>query len=142
VSTLAGPEAAAAARAPVLNAVHADDAVPTDIRPRLSDEQRAEARRVGRQLRGETVAAAPAADGRHFALVTRTTRGRAASQVMQSLMASAAAGAALPGQPRTEVLEVKEGFRAIWWPFASPADAEVARLALTAYGINAEVVEF
>jgi len=86
--------------------------------------------------------ASVAANGRHYALVTRITRGRAASQVMQSLMSSAAAGAALPGQPRTEVMQVKEGFRAIWWPFATPADAEVARAALTAYGINAEVVEF
>ena len=76
------------------------------------------------------------------ALVTRTTRGRPAAQLMQSLMASAAAGAALPGQARTEVMQVKEGFRAIWWPFASPADAEAARSALTAYGIKAELVEF
>jgi hypothetical protein len=39
-------------------------------------------------------------------------------------------------------MQVKEGFRAIWWPFASPADAEAARSALTAYGIKAELVEF
>jgi hypothetical protein len=143
--------AASAATVTLSDAGKTDDdvAAPADIRPRLTDEQRAEARRLGRQLRGEgesaaaaASAAAPPAEGRHYALVTRITRGRAASQVMQSLMSSAAAGAALPGQPRTEVMQVKEGFRAIWWPFASPADAEVARAALTAYGINAEVVEF
>jgi hypothetical protein len=159
VPAAAASAAAAPASAATVTLAHADKsgddaAAPADIRPRLTDEQRAEARRVGRQLRGESepasaaaaassAASAPAvADGRHYALVTRITRGRAASQVMQSLMASAAAGTPLPGQPRTEVMQVKEGFRAIWWPFASPADAEVARAALTAYGINAEVVEF
>jgi hypothetical protein len=156
-ASAAAVPASAAAVALADAARTADDAAaPADIRPRLTDEQRAEARRIGRQLRGEgepttaaavpassaTAAPAAAAAGRHDAQATRITRGRAASQVMQSLMASAAAGAALPGQPRTEVMQVKEGFRAIWWPFASPADAEVARAALTAYGINAEVVEF
>jgi hypothetical protein len=136
-----------AASAPAVAAVDAKAAL-ADIRPRLTDEQRAEARRIGRQIREQdapqaTAAAAPlVAGGRHFALVTRTTRGRPAAQLMQSLMASAAAGAALPGQARTEVMQVKEGFRAIWWPFASPADAEAARSALTAYGIKAELVEF
>ena len=136
-----------AASAPAVAAVDAKAAL-ADIRPRLTDEQRAEARRIGRQIRERdapqaTAAAAPlVAGGRHFALVTRTTRGRPAAQLMQSLMASAAAGAALPGQARTEVMQVKEGFRAIWWPFASPADAEAARSALTAYGIKAELVEF
>jgi hypothetical protein len=159
VPAAAASAAAAPASAATVTLAHADKsgddaAAPADIRPRLTDAQRAEARRVGRQLRGESEPAAataaassaasapPATEGRHFALVTRITRGRAASQVMQSLMASAAAGTPLPGQPRTEVMQVKEGFRAIWWPFASPADAEVARAALTAYGINAEVVEF
>ena len=136
-----------AASAPAVAAVDAKAAL-ADIRPRLTDEQRAEARRIGRQMRERdapqaTGTAAPlVAGGRHFALVTRTTRGRPAAQLMQSLMASAAAGAALPGQARTEVMQVKEGFRAIWWPFASPADAEAARSALTAYGIKAELVEF
>ncbi len=152
-SAAAAPASAAAVGLADAGKTQDDVAAPADIRPRLSDEQRAEARRIGRQMRGDVepaaaaaaaaAASAPtAADGRHYALVTRITRGRAASQVMQSLMSSAAAGAALPGQPRTEVMQVKEGFRAIWWPFASPADAEVARAALTAYGINAEVVEF
>lgn len=157
VATSAAAARASAAAVGLADAGTTEDdaAAPVDIRPRLSDGQRAEARRIGRQMRGDVEASAAAAaaasaaasaptaaDGRHYALVTRITRGRAASQVMQSLMSSAAAGAALPGQPRTEVLQVKEGFRAIWWPFASPADAEVARAALTAYGINAEVVEF
>jgi hypothetical protein len=154
-SAAAAPASTAAVGLADAGKTQDDVAAPTDIRPRLSDEQRAEARRIGRQMRGDVepaVAAAAAAsaaasasvaaNGRHYALVTRITRGRAASQVMQSLMSSAAAGAALPGQPRTEVMQVKEGFRAIWWPFATPADAEVARAALTAYGINAEVVEF
>jgi hypothetical protein len=128
----------------------AEAATPADIRPRLSDEQRAQARLAGQRLRGESAApaaaasasAAPTADGRSFALVTRATRGRAASEVMLSLMASAAAGAAWPGQPRTEVMQVQQGFRAVWWPFASPADAELAREALAAYGIRAEIVSF
>lgn len=147
-SAAAAPASAAALKLADADKGGDDAAAPSDIRPRLSDEQRAEARRIGRQLRGESepkaaaASAPPVADGRHYALVTRITRGRAASQVMQSLMASAAAGTTLPGQPRTEVMQVKEGFRAIWWPFATTADAEVARAALTAYGINAEMVEF
>jgi hypothetical protein len=145
VAAAAGPARAASAMP-----VDGDDpgAAPSDIVPRLNEQQRAEARRIGRLMRGEAEAAEPpasappAADGRHYALVTRITRGRAASQVMQSLMASAAAGAALPGQPRTEVVQVKDGWRAIWWPFTTPADAGRASAALAAYGIEAELVEF
>jgi hypothetical protein len=39
-------------------------------------------------------------------------------------------------------MQVQQGFRAVWWPFASPADAELAREALAAYGIRAEIVSF
>lgn len=127
-----------------------------DIRPQLTAEQRDAARREGEQLRAQSPArkGSPLAaagnpgvaigDGHNYALVTRATRGRAASEVMLSLIVSAAAGTpgAGPGQPRAEVMQVPQGWRAVWWPFASLGDAEGARAALAHYGINAEIVEF
>ena len=124
------------------------------IVPRLSEEERAAARAESARLRGERPGAAvpvaaagpamalPAADGRHFALVTRTTRSRAASEIVQSLMDTAAASDEFPGSPRTEVMAVGSGFRAVWWPFPSEADAQRGQAALAAYGIKAEIVGF
>lgn len=131
-------------------------AVSPDIRPQLTAEQRDAARREGEQLRAQSPArkgslqaavgkpGAATGNGHNYALVTRATRGRAASEVMLSLMASAAAGTpgSGPAQPRTEVMQVPQGWRAVWWPFGSLGDAEGARAALAQYGINAEIVEF
>jgi len=162
-----GSAALAATEASTARPAQTQAAAFPDIRPRLSVEQRDLARRQAEQLRaqqpqqvgaagaaaavgalgaagpaGTAATRAAAAEDRVFALVTRTTRGRAASEVMLSLMVTAAAGAAWPGQPRTEVLQVPQGWRAVWWPFGTPADAELARASLALYGIKAEIVEF
>ena len=134
------PVAASASASASADVATSTPAPAPDIRPRLSAEERQLARAQAEQLRGQGPPAA--ANGHSFALVTRTTRGRAASEVMLSLMVTAAAGAAWPGQPRTEVLPVPQGWRAVWWPFGSPGDAELARAALARYGINAQIVEF
>jgi hypothetical protein len=131
----AAPMAPPAAGAPRLVA---------DIVPRLTAEERAAARAEGQRLR-DAASGAPlvaAADGRHYALVARTTRGRAAAEVMQSLIDSAASAAPFTHGPRTEVMAVAGGWRAVWWPFPARGDAEQAKAVLAAYGIDAEIVDF
>lgn len=161
VTTVAAAPAASAASAASAAAPRAVAQSPADggrrgvaIVPRLSEEERAAARAESARLRGERPGAAvpvaaagpamalPAADGRYFALVTRTTRSRAASEIVQSLMDTAAASDEFPGSPRTEVMAVGSGFRAVWWPFPSEADAQRGQAALAAYGIKAEIVGF
>jgi hypothetical protein len=121
------------------------------IGPRLSEEQRAAARAEAARLRAQRgdatarKAAGPAASAPRvgpFALVARTTRSRAASEIVQSLMDNASASAQFRDSPRVEVMAVGSGFRAVWWPFASEADAQRAQQVLAAYGIKAEIVGF
>lgn len=135
------------------------------ILPMLSDEVRLAALQEGKRLRSMTPAAAsapaPAArpvevppvvgsarssalvDGAvAYALVTDITRTRVASELRQQLMGSSAAIGVLPGAPRTDLMQVDTGWRAVVWPFATESEADKARRLLAERGIRTEVLKF
>lgn len=135
------------------------------ILPVLSDEVRLAALQEGKRLRSMMPAAASApapavrpakvpsvasrarstapADGAvAYALVTDITRTRVASELRQQLMGSSAAIGVLPGTPRTDLMQVDTGWRAVVWPFATESDADKARGLLAERGIRTEVLKF
>ena len=77
-----------------------------------------------------------------YALVTDTTRSRIASELRQQLMGSSATVGELPGMPRTELMHVGDGWRAVAWPFATEHEADQARRMLAARGIRTELLKF
>lgn len=152
------PVSPAASNAP---AVHMRPA----ILPMLSDEVRLAALQEGKRLRSTTPAAAsaPAPAARPvvepavvssarsgapvdsavaYALVTDITRTRVASELRQQLMGSSAAIGVLPGMPRTDLMQVDTGWRAVVWPFATESEADKARRLLAERGIRTELLKF
>ena len=77
-----------------------------------------------------------------YALVTDITHTRVASELRQQLMGSSATVGELPGTPRTELMQVGEGWRAVVWPFATESDAAKARHLLAERGIRTELLKF
>lgn len=131
---------------------------PVNIRPVIDIETAREAKRESAAARaqaaerGAVVAAAPAQaapratpmaadDGKVYALAARSTRNRAASELLLGLMKTAAAASGDKGH-HTEVLPSQQGWRAIWWPFHSRLEAEKAQALLVNVGLEAELVEF
>lgn len=135
------------------------------ILPVLSDEVRLAALQEGRRLRslapfsatapaltaqpvraGPTAVALrarPLAEGAAaYALVTDITRTRIASELRQQLMGSSATVGQLPGTPRTELMQVSAGWRAVVWPFATENEAAKARRLLAERGIRTELLKF
>ncbi len=88
------------------------------------------------------VPAAPSADGVTYALAARSTRNRAASELLLGLMKTAAAAGGGKAEQRTEVLPSQQGWRAIWWPFHTRQEAERAHALLVSVGLEAELIEF
>ncbi len=135
------------------------------ILPTLSDEIRLAALQEGKRLRsmppGAASAPTPAArpvedssvashskarapaDGTvAYALVTDITRTRVASELRQQLMGSSATIGDLPGAPRTDLMQVGTGWRAVVWPFATEPQADEARRLLAERGIRTELLKF
>lgn len=135
------------------------------ILPLLSDEIRLAALQEGKRLRSMTPVAASApvpvvrpvednsvastakakafADGTvAYALVTDITRTRVASELRQQLMGSSATIGDLPGAPRTDLMQVGTGWRAVVWPFATEPQADKARRLLAERGIRTELLKF
>lgn len=83
-----------------------------------------------------------AADLPVYALATLLTRTRIASALRQQLMGSSATVGELPGAPRAELMQVRDGWRAVVWPFATESDAAKARHLLAERGIRTEVLKF
>ncbi len=77
-----------------------------------------------------------------FALVTDITHTRVASELRQQLMGSSATVGDLPGTPRTELMQVSTGWRAVVWPFATENEADKARRMLAERGIRTELLKF
>ncbi len=77
-----------------------------------------------------------------YALATHVTRTRIASELRQQLMGSSVTVGELPGTPRTELMQVGEGWRAVVWPFATESDADKARHLLAERGIRTELLKF
>ncbi len=117
------------------------------LRPLLSADQRAEAIRQAKALRGPDtpppVAASPGAPvGKVYALVASLTGTRSASERRQHLMALSFAAGKMSGDLHSEVMQVDKGWRATVWPFDTRAAAEAARAALDENGVYTEVISF
>lgn len=157
------PDAPDPAASPALSALaaHARPA----ILPALSDEVRLAALQEGKRLRAmpPVSASAPAFTARPaedtivantakakapvdgavaYALVTDITRTRVASELRQQLMGSSATLGELPGTPRTDLMQVGAGWRAVVWPFATEPEADKARRLLAERGIRTELLKF
>ena len=118
------------------------------IRPALSDEQKQAARQQAAQLRAATLPtpaaapAAPAAPTLVYAVVTRPNPLREAAARSLALMRDTSSRLPPPAPSHGELMQNQGQWRAAWWPFASLADAERARVMLAGRGLKAEVVEF
>ena len=77
-----------------------------------------------------------------YALATDITRTRIASELRQQLMGSSATVGELPGTPRTELMQVGAGWRAVVRPFATQNEADKARRMLAERGIRTELLKF
>ena len=77
-----------------------------------------------------------------YALVTAANPQRESANTGLAAMRRASGRLTPPVPEHTELMQDQGRWRAAWWPFASLADAERARVLLAAKGIQAEVVEF
>jgi hypothetical protein len=77
-----------------------------------------------------------------FAVVTRPSRQRERATQGLALMRDSSRRLPPPLPDHGELMHSQGEWRAAWWPFASLADAERARVMLARRGLNAEVVEF
>lgn len=120
------------------------------IRPTLSDDDKRTARQQAAQLR-ENPGSAAVATGTTatattpapvYAVVSRPTRQRETAASNLALMRSTGARLSAPAPDHGELMQSQGEWRAAWWPFASQADAERARVMLAGRGLKAEVVEF
>lgn len=149
------PEAAAPASAPPVLAQAAPSAdlqpaasAPVSrIRPQLSHEAKLAAKAESERLRGGggavAAAAAPTpAAGPVYAVVTQGNRERRVAMNQLIVMRRAIARLPPPTPDHGELMVNQGEWRAAWWPFASLADAERARVMLAGRGLQAEVVEF
>ena len=118
---------------------------PVDIRPRIiptihrSGQPHSASSRDAPRPAARSVRAVKR--GGVYALVARSTKSRAASELLLGFMQTAAAGQTKASQ-HTEVLPDAKGWRASWWPFTSRQDAERALATLASNGLHAEIVEF
>jgi hypothetical protein len=90
--------------------------------------------------RAQPDAAAPAPT--IYAVVTRPASQRETAASSLALMRGAEARLPPPLPSHGELMQHQGSWRAAWWPFASLADAERARVLLVGKGVKAEVVEF
>ncbi len=117
------------------------------IRPALSDDDKQAARAQTAALRGdkaEAPRAATAANAPHavYAVVTRPSPQREVASAGLAVMNRASSRLPAPVPEHGELMQNQGAWRAAWWPFASLADAERARVLLAGKGLKVEVVEF
>ena len=77
-----------------------------------------------------------------YAVVTPPNLRRETANTGLAAMRRASGRLTAPVPEHTELMQDQGRWRAAWWPFASLADAERARVLLAGKGIKAEVVEF
>lgn len=122
---------------------------PPRIHPSINHSARNKAQQDSAAVRAAQLASAkalpaapkPSKPGAAYAVVARSTKSRAASEMLLGFMQTAAASHTTKSQ-HTEVVPDAKGWRASWWPFTSRQDAERARAALASAGMQVEVVEF
>ncbi len=117
------------------------------VRPSLSDEDKQAARAQTATLRGNkadapralAVATAPVTV---YAVVTRPSPQREVASAGLAVMKRAGGRLPDPVPAHSELMQNQGAWRAAWWPFASLADAERARVLLAGKGLKVDVVEF
>lgn len=90
------------------------------------------------------IGAAPTAAAsatRFYALVTRPVRSKAEADALLRRLRAETDRIGHPTATQTGLLESRDGWRATWWPFTNPRQAENARVALQRR-IELEVVDF
>ena len=107
---------------------------------------RAAALLEGKRLRAMAPAtkeeASAPVSGHVYAVMTVSSRTRAMAERGHLLMDSSASAGELPGKPRSELMQVAGGWRAVLWPFRNRDDAKVAQAMLSERGVRTEVLEF
>jgi hypothetical protein len=117
------------------------------IRPSLSDEDKQAARAQTAALREASAAvpraaAAASAPSTVYAVVTRPSPQREVARAGLTAMRRASGRLPPPVPEHGELMQSQGAWRAAWWPFASLADAERARVLLAGKGLKVEVIEF
>lgn len=141
------PSASAAAPAPaaaVAEAPAPPDAQPRRGRvelpplvPRLAGGERQALRQAAQVLRGPDPQAPPP---KAYALATRAFADRGRSERAAAQLQALALLHRMP--MRAELMQTGREWRAVFWPFTTPQDAEKVRLALADKGLRTEVIEF
>ena len=117
------------------------------IRPSLSDEDKQAARAQTATLRSNKAAAPRAvavatAQVTVYAVVSRPSPQREVASAGLAVMRRASGRLPEPVPDHSELMQNQGAWRAAWWPFASLADAERARVLLAGKGLKVDVVEF
>jgi len=82
------------------------------------------------------------ATARFYALVTKPSFSKVDAEARMVLLRAGAANAIAPAGTRIELIQARQAWQAVWWPFAKRDDAERARGLLAARGVQVELVEF
>lgn len=154
-SSHAPPAAKPMAQVAQVSQTAAEPAPPTEpaaplgrIRPALSDDQKQAARQQAAQLRAAAppapvaTPANPTAPAPVYAVVTRPNPLREAAASSLALMRATRQRLPPSAPPHGELMQNQGQWRAAWWPFASLAEAERARVMLAGRGLKTEVIEF
>ncbi len=111
------------------------------IRPRLSEDERARAREQARALRpapvGEVLGKGPA-----YALVTAPLPSLDDAQAQQALLQGLKAQLGGSQDTRLDLMRAGRRWRVVWWPHARTEEAQALRAAAAARGLKLEVVSF
>ncbi|MBT9459272.1 MAG: hypothetical protein IV097_21830 [Burkholderiaceae bacterium] len=82
------------------------------------------------------------ATAKFYALVTKPSFSKVDAEARMILLRAGAANAIAPAGTRIELIQARQAWQAVWWPFAKRDDAERARGLLAARGVQVELVEF
>ncbi len=117
------------------------------IRPSLSDDDKQAARAQTATLRGnkadaQRAVAAATVPVTVYAVVSRPSPQREVASAGLAVIKRASGRLPDPVPDHSELMQTQGAWRAAWWPFASLADAERARVLLAGKGLKVDVVEF
>ncbi|MBT9504359.1 MAG: hypothetical protein IV092_24155 [Burkholderiaceae bacterium] len=82
------------------------------------------------------------ATAKFYALVTKPSFSKVDAEARMILLRAGAANAIAPAGTRIELIQARQAWQAVWWPFAKRDDAERARALLAVRGVQVELVEF
>lgn len=82
------------------------------------------------------------ATAKFYALVTKPSFSKVDAEARMVLLRAGAANAIAPAGTRIELIQARQAWQAVWWPFAKRDDAERARNLLAVRGVQVDLVEF